>query len=98
MNFEDVLKSPSPVLLSFTAEWCEPCKWAEPIYDEVIKNFKGSMVIHKIDIDQHPEFAREYHVLSVPTIILMKGGKETWRMKGFDTVPNMTKILGEHLK
>jgi thioredoxin 1 len=97
MNLDAVLQSPSPVLLSFGADWCDPCKWAEPIFNEVIKNFNGRVSLHKIDIDQHPEIARQYHVLSVPTLILVKTGKEAWRMKGFDTVPNMMRILDEHL-
>ena len=89
----DILKSEKPVLISFGANWCEPCVWVQPILKEVIEYFQGKIMLHKIDIDEHPETAREYHVLSVPTLVLVKQGKEAWRMRGFDTVSNLIKIL-----
>jgi thioredoxin 1 len=84
-------------LLFFSAEWCEPCKWAAPIVDEVIEKFPGRISLEKIDIDAHADKAREHHVLSVPTLVLFKEGKEVWRMKGFDTAPNLQRILSAHL-
>jgi len=85
------------VLINFTADWCEPCQWVKPILDEVIKNFSGKISLYQLDIDEHPETAKEYHVLSVPTLLLMKNGKEVWRMRGFETAPKLIKILEEYL-
>jgi thioredoxin 1 len=84
-------------LLFFSAEWCEPCKWAEPIVNQVIDQSSGKISLEKIDIDAHADRAREHHVLSVPTLVLFKEGKEVWRMKGFDTAPNLQRILSAHL-
>jgi thioredoxin 1 len=84
-------------LYFFSAEWCEPCKWAEPIVDEVVQKFPGKIAVNKIDIDAQVDKAREHHVLSVPTLVLFKEGKEVWRMRGFDTAPNLQRILSEHL-
>lgn len=81
------------VLVDFYADWCEPCKWVEPVLDEVLKKFTGKIVLHKLDIDVYPDVAREYHVMSVPTLVLFKKGTEVWRMRGFDTVPALTKIF-----
>ena len=86
-----------PTLINFSAEWCEPCKWADPILQEVVANFDGKLLFRKIDIDAHTETAREFHVLSVPTLVLMKEGKEVWRMRGFDTAPNLLRIFRNYL-
>lgn len=73
------------VMYDFYADWCEPCKWAEPVIDEVLENFSGKIQLEKINIDTDPELTRSYHVLSVPTFILLHNGEELWRMKGFLT-------------
>jgi len=83
-------------LLFFSAEWCEPCKWADPIVKEVIAESSGKISLEKIDIDAHVDKAREYHVMSVPTLVLFKEGKEVWRMRGFDTAENLKRIFSAH--
>jgi thioredoxin 1 len=93
MTFSEMISSGQLVLIDFYATWCEPCKWVEPVLDEVVKNFSGKILLHKIDIDQQPEVAREQHILSVPSLLLFKNGKEVWRMRGFDTAPALTKIF-----
>jgi len=81
------------VLIDFYAEWCEPCKWVEPVIDEVIKEFRGKLILRKIDVDMQPAIARERLILSVPTLILLENGKEIWRMRGFDTAPVLIKTF-----
>jgi len=95
MTFSETILSQPLVLVDFYATWCEPCKWAEPILDVVIEKFSGKLNLHKIDIDEQPDVARDHHVLSVPTLILFKDGSEVWRMRGFDTAPALTKIFSE---
>jgi len=84
-------------LLSFSANWCEPCKWAEPVIHDVVEHFDGKLELRKIDIDTEPAIAREHHILSVPTFVLMNGDVEMWRMNGFDLAPNMIRSLGQHI-
>ena len=91
--FSKIISSNEFVLVDFYAEWCEPCKWVEPILENVLKNFSGKILLHKIDIDKQPDMAREYHVMSVPTLLLFKNGKEAWRMRGFDTALALTRIF-----
>ena len=87
----------STELLFFSAEWCEPCKWAEPIVKEVVSQSSGKISLEKIDIDAHVDKAREHHILSVPTLVLINEGKEVWRMKGFDTAANLQRIFQSHI-
>jgi thioredoxin 1 len=85
------------VLVDFTAEWCEPCKWVMPILEEVEKHFKGKIKLVKIDIDTNAELARSMHILSVPTLVLFTEEKEVWRMRGFEPAPALIKTLEKHL-
>ncbi|MEO8087051.1 MAG: thioredoxin family protein [Bacteroidota bacterium] len=75
----------------FSAGWCEPCKWADPIVNEVIEKSAGKIALTKIDIDANVALAKEHHIMSVPTLVLFKDDKEVWRMKGFDTASNLQK-------
>jgi len=84
-------------LMFFSAEWCEPCKWAEPIVNEVVNQSSGKISLEKIDIDAHIDKAREHHILSVPTLVLFKEGKEVWRMRGFDTAANLERIFQTYI-
>jgi len=95
MTFQETISSQPFVLVDFFADWCEPCKWVEPILGEVLKNFSEKIFLHKVDIDAQPDIARAQHVLSVPTLVLFKEGNEIWRMRGFDTAPVLTRIFSE---
>ena len=81
------------LLLHFQATWCEPCKWSEPVMEQVLRHFGDRIVLEKIDIDQFPERAREFHVLSVPTFVLLRDRKEIWRYRGFDSAPAMIRMM-----
>jgi thioredoxin 1 len=95
LSFNRLLSEKNLLLVDFYADWCEPCKWAEPVLEEVIRNFDGKLSLHKVDIDALPELARQYHVMSVPTLVLFKNNHEVWRMKGFDIAPKLiTRIKG----
>jgi len=89
--------SMSVELIFFSAEWCEPCKWAEPIVNEVIEKSAGKISLSKIDIDSNVDLAKQHHILSVPTLVLFKEGEEVWRMRGFDTAANLQKVFTAHI-
>jgi thioredoxin 1 len=88
-----LFKEHDVVLLEFHASWCEPCKWAVPVVNEIMGHFKDSIYLQKFDIDSHPDISRDFQVLSVPTFILIRNGAEVWRMRGFDIAPVMIRSL-----
>lgn len=82
-NFDqDVLKSSLPVLVDFYADWCGPCKMAEPVLDELSNTYKDKLLIVKVNVDES-QIAGKYGVMSIPTTILFKEGKEIGRQVGF---------------
>ena len=93
MSFSEIISPDRLTLVDFYATWCEPCKWVEPVLEDVSKKFLEKIHIHKIDIDAQPGIAKAHHVMSVPTLVLFKKGKELWRMRGFDTAPALIRIL-----
>ncbi len=75
-SFEDeVLKSDTPVVVDFWAEWCGPCKTLSPVIDELANDFKGKVKIVKINIDDSPESPSKYGVRGIPTLMIFKGGE-----------------------
>lgn len=83
-NFGDlVLKSDKPVMVDFWATWCGPCQMAGPVVDELADEQMGKVVIGKLDVDQNQQTAMQYGVMSIPTVILFKDGKEVARKVGF---------------
>ena len=74
-NFEqEVLKSEKPVLVDFWASWCGPCKAIGPVVEELATAFKDQVKVGKLNIDDNPNAAKTYGVMSIPTLVLFKGG------------------------
>lgn len=74
-SFEDeVLKSDTPVLVDYWAEWCGPCKMIAPVLDEIAKDYSGKLKICKLNIDDNAETAPKYGVRGIPTLMLFKDG------------------------
>jgi len=80
---EKVLKNQAPVLIDFWAPWCGPCKLAEPVLDELSEQYKDKVNIVKINVDDNQQTAGKYDIMSIPTTVLVKEGKEVGRQIGF---------------
>lgn len=75
-NFEkEVLQAEQPVLVDFWASWCMPCKMMTPIVEEIAKEKEGKIKVYKINIDEEPDLATKYGVMSIPTFLVFKDGK-----------------------
>lgn len=80
---QEVMESKTPVLLDFYAEWCGPCKMAGPVLDKLADELAGKVSVIKMDVDQNSETPSKFGVMSIPTVILFKDGKEIDRKVGF---------------
>ena len=79
---QDVLQSGKTVLVDFWAEWCGPCKMVAPVLDEIAGENREKLTIAKLDIDRNPATARDYQVMSIPTMILFQDGKPVKQIVG----------------
>jgi thioredoxin 1 len=81
----DVLKSDKPVLVDLWAAWCAPCRAMEPAIEEVAKEYAGKITVAKLNVDENPELAQSLDVMSIPTMMMFKGGQPISRLVGLST-------------
>ncbi len=79
---DEVLESDKPVLVDFWAEWCGPCRMVGPIVDEIADENGDKIKVLKLNVDENPNTAREYGVMSIPTLLVFKGGQPEKRIVG----------------
>ena len=79
---DDVLSSDKLVLVDFWATWCGPCRMVAPVLEEIAAEYAGTLTVAKLDVDANPDTARDYQVLSIPTLILFKGGEPVKQIVG----------------
>ena len=94
-NFEaEVMKSEVPVLLDFWASWCMPCKMLSPIIDQVAMEV-GDVKIGKVNVDEEPELAVQFGIMSIPTLVVMKDGQMVNKSMGVQPKASVLKLLGK---
>lgn len=95
-NFEEsVSKASLPVLVDFWAPWCGPCQIVGPIIEELAKENEGKIKVGKINVDESPQIAAKFGIMSIPTVILFKEGKEVTRKVGFESKESLVKLISD---
>ena len=94
---DDVLSSEKTVLVDFWAEWCGPCKMVAPVLDEIAGEHRDTLTVAKLDIDRNPAAARDYQVMSIPTMIVFQGGKPVKQIVGAKPKAALLRDLADYL-
>jgi thioredoxin 1 len=95
-NFEtEVLKSDTPVLVDFWAEWCAPCKLLTPVVEAIAAEYGGKLRVGKLDADAYPEISVAYNIMGLPTLILFKKGEDVMRISGGSANPNKENLINK---
>ena len=94
----DVLDSGKTVLVDFWAEWCGPCRMVAPVLDEIAGENKDKLTVAKLDIDANPATARDYHVMSIPTMIVFQGGRPVKQIVGAKPKAALLSDLADYLR
>lgn len=92
-SFSQIIDQKVPVLVDFYADWCGPCKSMAPILKQLKLELKDSISIIKINVDTNQPIAAKYQVQGVPTFIIFKNGKQTWRQSGMQSVAQLKSAL-----
>ena len=93
----EVIESTEPVLVDFTAVWCQPCKMLDPVVEELANEWEDSVKVFKLDVDEHPNVAMNYQIMGVPTLMLFKNGEAVERVTGYQPKDRIEKKFTPHI-
>ena len=95
--FEQAVNAGMPALVDFWASWCGPCKMVGPIIEQLAEKYDGRAVVAKVDVDSEGALAQRFGVMSIPTVVVFRDGKEVERMVGATTLDAYSEMLDKVL-
>ncbi len=93
----EVLQADQPVLVDFWAPWCGPCRMVAPVVEALAEELDGKLKVVKVNTDDNPELAMKFGIMSIPTLMVFKGGREVERFIGFQPKPALQRRIEPHL-
>ncbi|MEZ4908617.1 MAG: thioredoxin [Saprospiraceae bacterium] len=96
ISFKDLIKSKTPVLVDFAAEWCQPCKMQKPILQKLASEVGGKIKIITIDVDKNPAISQKYKVMSVPTLSIFQNGDVVYRQAGVHQLGQLKSLVDQY--
>lgn len=93
-NFEETVKNATCVLIDFWAAWCGPCQMLGPILEEIAKE-RPDITVAKVNVDEEPELARQFRVMSIPTLVLFKNGEQVDVSVGVQSKDEILEMIGQ---
>ncbi|MBI5707907.1 MAG: thioredoxin [Armatimonadetes bacterium] len=94
---EKVLQSDVPVLVDFWAEWCGPCRAIAPSIEQIAQEYAGKVKVYKVDVDREGDLAMKFNVMSIPTLLVFKGGQKVGQMIGGAPKQKIIELLTPHM-
>ena len=96
-DFDAAVDAAPLTMVDFWADWCGPCKMVAPVVEKIAADYDGKALVAKVNIDEEPELAQRFGVMSIPTLVFLKGGREVDRKVGVMPPAAFTSVLDENL-